>query len=69
MFFIILINLFKVQTLDDFFGLMMRTRFVRRQIVERVLKGIPIRSHFAVSLKNAMVINIPLLLCSYPYDY
>uniref|UniRef100_A0A0M3IT12 T6PP_N domain-containing protein n=1 Tax=Ascaris lumbricoides TaxID=6252 RepID=A0A0M3IT12_ASCLU len=33
---------------------MMRTRNVRRQIVERVLKGIPIRSHFAISLKNAM---------------
>uniref|UniRef100_A0A914ZRG6 alpha,alpha-trehalose-phosphate synthase (UDP-forming) n=2 Tax=Parascaris univalens TaxID=6257 RepID=A0A914ZRG6_PARUN len=43
-----------VKTLDEFYGLMMRTRNVRRQIVERVLKGIPIRSHFAISLKNAM---------------
>ncbi|VDM42244.1 unnamed protein product [Toxocara canis] len=43
-----------VKTLDEFYGLMMRTRDVRRQIVERVLKGIPIRSHFAISLKNAM---------------
>ncbi|TMS33386.1 hypothetical protein L596_001134 [Steinernema carpocapsae] len=43
----------EVKTLDDFYGLMMRTRDVRRQIVERVLKGIPIQSHFAVSLTNA----------------
>jgi hypothetical protein len=34
---------------------MMRTRNVRRQIVDRVLKGIPIRPHFAISLKNAQV--------------
>lgn len=33
--------------------MMMRTRDVRRQIVERVLKGIPIRSHFGISLNNA----------------
>ncbi|VDN40842.1 unnamed protein product [Gongylonema pulchrum] len=33
---------------------MLQTRNVRRQIVERVLKGIPIRTHFAISLKNAM---------------
>lgn len=32
---------------------MMKTRNVRRQIVGRVLKGIPIRSHFAISLRNA----------------
>lgn len=31
----------------------MKTRNVRRQIVGRVLKGIPIRSHFAISLRNA----------------
>uniref|UniRef100_A0A914WQH9 alpha,alpha-trehalose-phosphate synthase (UDP-forming) n=1 Tax=Plectus sambesii TaxID=2011161 RepID=A0A914WQH9_9BILA len=42
-----------VRTLDDFYNLMMRTRNVRRQIVERVLKGIPIRPHFSVSLRNA----------------
>ncbi|CAD5217264.1 unnamed protein product [Bursaphelenchus xylophilus] len=43
----------EVQTLDDFYTLMMRSRDVRRQIVERVLKGIPIRSHFGISLNNA----------------
>ncbi|VDO52931.1 unnamed protein product [Onchocerca flexuosa] len=43
----------EVKTLEDFYTLMLRTRNVRRQIVERVLKGIPIRSHFAISLKNA----------------
>uniref|UniRef100_A0A8R1DI19 alpha,alpha-trehalose-phosphate synthase (UDP-forming) n=1 Tax=Caenorhabditis japonica TaxID=281687 RepID=A0A8R1DI19_CAEJA len=43
----------QVDTLDDFFSLMMKTRNVRRQIVGRVLKGIPIRSHFAISLRNA----------------
>ncbi|KAI6225175.1 putative trehalose-6-phosphate synthase 1 [Aphelenchoides fujianensis] len=42
-----------VKTLDDFYTLMMRSRDVRRQIVERVLKGIPIRSHFGISLDNA----------------
>uniref|UniRef100_A0A914MQR4 alpha,alpha-trehalose-phosphate synthase (UDP-forming) n=2 Tax=Meloidogyne TaxID=189290 RepID=A0A914MQR4_MELIC len=42
-----------VTTLDDFFNLMLRTRDVRRAIVERVLKGIPIRQHFAISLQNA----------------
>jgi hypothetical protein len=42
-----------VETLDDFYTLMMRSRDVRRQIVERVLKGIPIRSHFGISLNNA----------------
>uniref|UniRef100_A0A1I8B9V0 alpha,alpha-trehalose-phosphate synthase (UDP-forming) n=1 Tax=Meloidogyne hapla TaxID=6305 RepID=A0A1I8B9V0_MELHA len=42
-----------VNTLDDFFNLMLRTRDVRRAIVERVLKGIPIRQHFAISLQNA----------------
>ncbi|VDN03924.1 unnamed protein product [Thelazia callipaeda] len=44
----------RVKTLEDFFTIMLQTRNVRRQIVERVLKGIPIRSHFAVSLKNAL---------------
>ncbi|CAB3405547.1 unnamed protein product [Caenorhabditis bovis] len=43
----------QINTLDDFFSLMMKTRNVRRQIVSRVLKGIPIRSHFAISLRNA----------------
>ncbi|KAL3083423.1 hypothetical protein niasHS_011225 [Heterodera schachtii] len=43
----------QVTTLDDFFNLMLRTRDVRRGIVERVLKGIPIRPHFSISLQNA----------------
>uniref|UniRef100_A0A915E0S4 alpha,alpha-trehalose-phosphate synthase (UDP-forming) n=1 Tax=Ditylenchus dipsaci TaxID=166011 RepID=A0A915E0S4_9BILA len=42
-----------IVTLEDFNKLMQRTRDVRRQIVERVLKGIPIRSHFSISLSNA----------------
>ncbi|CAK5081705.1 unnamed protein product [Meloidogyne enterolobii] len=42
-----------VTTLDDFFNIMLRTRDVRKAIVERVLKGIPIRQHFAISLQNA----------------
>uniref|UniRef100_A0AC35FDQ1 Trehalose-6-phosphate phosphatase helical bundle domain-containing protein n=1 Tax=Panagrolaimus sp. PS1159 TaxID=55785 RepID=A0AC35FDQ1_9BILA len=42
-----------IKTLDDFYTMMMRTRDVRRQIVERVLKGIPIRPHFGISLSNA----------------
>ncbi|CAI4231008.1 unnamed protein product [Auanema sp. JU1783] len=43
----------QIETLDDFYSLMMRTCNVRRQIVDRVLKGIPIRAHFAISLRNA----------------
>lgn len=43
-----------MKTLDDFYTIMLRTRNVRRQIVERVLKGFPVRSHFAISLKNAI---------------
>uniref|UniRef100_A0A914C1T9 alpha,alpha-trehalose-phosphate synthase (UDP-forming) n=1 Tax=Acrobeloides nanus TaxID=290746 RepID=A0A914C1T9_9BILA len=43
----------EIKTLDDFYSMMMRTRDVRRQIVERVLKGIPIQSHFGISLNNA----------------
>ena len=42
-----------MRSLDDFFNLMLRTRDVRRGIVERVLKGIPIRPHFGISLQNA----------------
>uniref|UniRef100_A0A0R3RPV4 alpha,alpha-trehalose-phosphate synthase (UDP-forming) n=1 Tax=Elaeophora elaphi TaxID=1147741 RepID=A0A0R3RPV4_9BILA len=44
----------EVKTLEDFYTIMLQTRNVRRQIVERVLKGIPVRSHFAISLKNAL---------------
>nr|CDQ06812.2 Bm8807 [Brugia malayi] len=43
----------EVKTLEDFYTIMLQTRNVRRQIVERVLKGIPMRNHFAISLKNA----------------
>ncbi|CAI5442330.1 unnamed protein product [Caenorhabditis angaria] len=43
----------QIDTLDDFFSLMMKSRDVRRQIVARVLKGVPIRSHFSISLRNA----------------
>lgn len=39
----------------DFYQLMDKTCQVRRQIAERVLKGIAIRPHFAVSLENAKV--------------
>uniref|UniRef100_A0A0N4ZCB8 alpha,alpha-trehalose-phosphate synthase (UDP-forming) n=1 Tax=Parastrongyloides trichosuri TaxID=131310 RepID=A0A0N4ZCB8_PARTI len=47
------IKLSDIKTLDDFYKLMMRTRDIRRQIVERVLKGIPISDHFSISLINA----------------
>uniref|UniRef100_A0A0N5C3U1 alpha,alpha-trehalose-phosphate synthase (UDP-forming) n=1 Tax=Strongyloides papillosus TaxID=174720 RepID=A0A0N5C3U1_STREA len=47
------IKLSDIKTLDDFYKLMMRTRDIRRQIVERVLKGIPISEHFSISLINA----------------
>ncbi|GMS84507.1 hypothetical protein PENTCL1PPCAC_6682, partial [Pristionchus entomophagus] len=43
----------KIDTIDDFFSLMIRTRHIRRQIVERVLEGVPIRQHFCISLANA----------------
>ncbi|GMT14971.1 hypothetical protein PFISCL1PPCAC_6268, partial [Pristionchus fissidentatus] len=43
----------KIETIDDFFSLMIRTRHIRRQIVERVLEGVPIRQHFCISLANA----------------
>ncbi|CAG9539259.1 unnamed protein product [Cercopithifilaria johnstoni] len=44
----------EVKTLEDFYTVMLQTRNVRRQIVEHVLKGIPMRSHFIISLKNAL---------------
>lgn len=43
-----------MKTLEDFYTIMLQTRNIRRQIVERILKGIPVRSHFAISLKNAL---------------
>ncbi|GMR36829.1 hypothetical protein PMAYCL1PPCAC_07024 [Pristionchus mayeri] len=43
----------QIETIDDFFSLMIRTRHIRRQIVERVLEGVPIRQHFCISLTNA----------------
>lgn len=42
-----------INTLRDFYALMHETRRVRRQIVERVLKGVPLRPQFALSLRNA----------------
>ncbi|EFO14036.1 hypothetical protein LOAG_14488 [Loa loa] len=44
----------EVKTLEDFYTIMLQTRNIRRQIVERVLKGFPVRSHFGISLKNAL---------------
>ncbi|ULT80311.1 hypothetical protein L3Y34_010703 [Caenorhabditis briggsae] len=43
----------EVKQLGQFYGLMNRTAQVRRQIVECVLKGLPIRPHFKFSLENA----------------
>ncbi|CCD66907.1 Alpha,alpha-trehalose-phosphate synthase [UDP-forming] 1 [Caenorhabditis elegans] len=43
----------EVKQLGQFYGLMSRTAQVRRQIVECVLKGLPIRPHFRYSLENA----------------
>ena len=42
----------------DFYILMAKTAQVRRQIVEVVLKGLPIRPHFALSLENAKVVCV-----------
>ncbi|VDM97430.1 unnamed protein product [Thelazia callipaeda] len=47
------IRLTEVKLLADFYQLMQKTCQVRRQISERVLKGIAIREHFSVSLENA----------------
>lgn len=47
--------LFQLKLLADFYQLMDKTCQVRRQIAERVLKGIAIRPHFGVSLENAKV--------------
>uniref|UniRef100_A0A7E4UZC4 alpha,alpha-trehalose-phosphate synthase (UDP-forming) n=1 Tax=Panagrellus redivivus TaxID=6233 RepID=A0A7E4UZC4_PANRE len=49
----LVIHQMDVRSLDDFYTLMMRTRDVRRQIVERALKGVPIQPHFGISLNNA----------------
>ncbi|KHN82701.1 Alpha,alpha-trehalose-phosphate synthase [UDP-forming] 1 [Toxocara canis] len=43
----------ELKLLADFYQLMEKTCQVRRQIAERVLKGIAIRPHFGVSLENA----------------
>ncbi|KAK0396416.1 hypothetical protein QR680_001709 [Steinernema hermaphroditum] len=43
----------EVLQLADFYQLMDKTCHIRRQIVERVLKGIAIRTHFKLSLENA----------------
>jgi hypothetical protein len=47
------IKITHLRTLRDFYSLMYETRHVRRQIVERVLKGTPLRPQFALSLRNA----------------
>ncbi|MFH4978281.1 hypothetical protein AB6A40_004990 [Gnathostoma spinigerum] len=47
------IRLTELKLLADFYQLMEKTCRVRRQIAERILKGIAIRTHFAVSLENA----------------
>lgn len=49
------ISLCDINQLGQFYGLMSRTAQVRRQIVECVLKGLPIRPHFGYSLENAKV--------------
>lgn len=46
---------FKIRQIADFYMLMAQTAQIRRQIVEVVLKGMPIRPHFALSLENAKV--------------
>ncbi|GMT06193.1 hypothetical protein PENTCL1PPCAC_28367 [Pristionchus entomophagus] len=43
----------EVRQLADFYMLMNKTAQVRRQIVEVVLKGMPVKHHFAISLENA----------------
>ncbi|PAV76504.1 hypothetical protein WR25_08783 [Diploscapter pachys] len=43
----------EIRQLADFYVLMTKTAQIRRQIVEVVLKGLPIRPHFALSLENA----------------
>ncbi|VDM57189.1 unnamed protein product [Angiostrongylus costaricensis] len=43
----------EIKQLADFYMLMAQTGQVRRQIVEVVLKGMPIRPHFVLSLENA----------------
>ncbi|KAL1284746.1 Alpha,alpha-trehalose-phosphate synthase [Trichinella pseudospiralis] len=42
----------EVTSLAEFYSLMFQTRTVRRQIVERVVRGCPIRARFSISLKN-----------------
>ncbi|CAI2357490.1 unnamed protein product [Caenorhabditis sp. 36 PRJEB53466] len=44
----------EIKQLGQFYRLMGRTAQVRRQIVECVLKGLPIRPHFMYSLENAL---------------
>lgn len=46
---------FQIKLLADFYQLMDKTCQVRRQIAERVLKGLVLRPHFTVSLENAKV--------------
>ncbi|CAB3400282.1 unnamed protein product [Caenorhabditis bovis] len=43
----------EIKQLADFYILMGRTAQIRKQIVDAVLKGLPLRPHFALSLENA----------------
>lgn len=43
----------QLRSLKEFYALMYETRRVRRQVVERVLKGVSLRPQFTLSLRNA----------------
>ncbi|PIO77616.1 hypothetical protein TELCIR_00281 [Teladorsagia circumcincta] len=47
----------EIRQIPDFYLLMAQTAQIRRQIVEVVLKGMPIRPHFALSLENAKTLG------------
>uniref|UniRef100_A0A0K0E6E6 alpha,alpha-trehalose-phosphate synthase (UDP-forming) n=1 Tax=Strongyloides stercoralis TaxID=6248 RepID=A0A0K0E6E6_STRER len=47
------IRVSELKTLSDFYVLMEKSCKLRRQIVENILKGIALKSHFDISLKNA----------------
>ncbi|CAJ0922704.1 unnamed protein product, partial [Mesorhabditis belari] len=51
------IRMTTVSQLSDFFVLMEKTAQVRRQIVESVMKGLPIRQHAQLSLENNSLEN------------
>uniref|UniRef100_A0A0N5A5X7 alpha,alpha-trehalose-phosphate synthase (UDP-forming) n=1 Tax=Parastrongyloides trichosuri TaxID=131310 RepID=A0A0N5A5X7_PARTI len=47
------IRISELKTLSDFYVLMEKTCKLRRQITENILKGLALKSHFDISLKNA----------------